>query len=679
MMHFANPYFLFGLFALIIPVIIHLFNFRRHTIFYFSNTRFLKELKQQTNKQSRIRKLILLSLRLLALAALIVAVARPYIQKENRQLSSNATTCIAIYVDNSFSMENTALQGNLLDEAKEKARAIADAYRESDKYMLITNDLEAQHQQFLSRDDFKELLDAVQISSVSQNMTAIYAYVLRDMNRQNTENKLLYFISDFQLTTSDFDDIKLNDALTVYLTPLKANTINNVYIDSLWLSSPAPKFNQQASIHAVIRNSSENDIEKLPVKLFINTNQKALTSVDIAKGGFAEIQLNFTIEEKVIQNGYIEIADYPITFDDKLYFSLSATAQSRIISIVENAENPYLKALFASDSSILYLVSNNKNIDYGTLNQQDLIILEQGETIASGLMQELVQYVKQGGNLVLLPSADVTTYSNDLNAALGISSFGKINTEKTEVASLNLQHILYKNVFEKYPDNINLPVVLQHIELSKELKGNKETAIQLENGDDLLASYQVGEGTVFLLTVGLDDKFSNLQRHAIFVPSLYNMSLMNRQNQIYYTIGKNNSINLRNLSLSGDNVPEIKNENTSFIPEIVHNLQGIQLFVHNQIKDAGNYLLWSNDSLWMGLSFNYNRSESDMHFWDIEQLQSYIASSPLDNLKLLDIQSKSAAAIAHQINHFGTPLHLLFLLFTLLFLLAEAILLRIWK
>ena len=91
-MQFVNPYFLFGLFALAIPIIVHLFNFRKYKLFYFSNTRFLQELQQKTNKQSRLRKLIILSLRLLAIAALVLAFARPYIPTKESETTNAGVT-----------------------------------------------------------------------------------------------------------------------------------------------------------------------------------------------------------------------------------------------------------------------------------------------------------------------------------------------------------------------------------------------------------------------------------------------------------------------------------------------------------------------------------------------------------------------------------------------------------
>jgi hypothetical protein len=676
-MYFSNPYFLIGLIALVLPVIIHLFNFRRYKIFYFSNTRFLQELKQQTNKQSKIRKLIILSLRMLAITTLVFAFARPYIRRNDAPLMGSSA-CVALYIDNSFSMENTAVNGNLLDEAKQKALSIVNAYRGSDKYMLITNDLKAKHQQFLSRDDFKDALESVQISAATKDISEIYAYCLRDMNRQNTAAKFLYLISDYQTSTSSLNNLQLDNGLSTYIIPLQANKISNVYIDTLWLNSPSPKFGQQASIHAVIRNISDNDVEKLPVKLFINNSQKALASIDIAKNGFGEVQLNFMTGNEKIQNGYVEILDYPVVFDDKMYFSLLAADKTHILSIFESSENRYIKALFASDSSVIYQSVGAKNINYSTLKEQNLVIFEQNENISSGLVQELVQYVKQGGNLLLLPSPHATSYNNTLNTALYVSTFGNLNTSKTAVSSLNLQHSLYKNVFEKYPENISLPSVFQYFESHKTIINNKEVAIRLENGDDFLVSHRVDEGNVFLLAAGLGDKFSDFQKHAIFVPSLYNMTLGNKQHQIYYNIASTNSIDLPNIYVPSDNILEIKNKKTAFIPEIKRNIQGIQLYVHQQVKDADNYLLWNSDTVLMGLSFNYSRKESDMQFLSVSQIKDYISQHNSNNIKLLDIQNKPNAVIEQQINSYGTPLYALFIILALAALLAEVVLLRIW-
>ncbi len=80
-MHFIHPWYLTGLLALAIPIIIHLFNFHRYKKIYFTNVRFLEVLQTETRRTSRLRNIILLLLRMLFITAVVLAFAQPYFGK----------------------------------------------------------------------------------------------------------------------------------------------------------------------------------------------------------------------------------------------------------------------------------------------------------------------------------------------------------------------------------------------------------------------------------------------------------------------------------------------------------------------------------------------------------------------------------------------------------------------
>ena len=63
MIQFNNPKILYVLFALLIPILVHLFQLRKFQKTEFTNVKFLKEISLQTRKSSQIKKwLILLTL-----------------------------------------------------------------------------------------------------------------------------------------------------------------------------------------------------------------------------------------------------------------------------------------------------------------------------------------------------------------------------------------------------------------------------------------------------------------------------------------------------------------------------------------------------------------------------------------------------------------------------------------
>ena len=74
-MQFKYPELLYALFLLLIPILIHLFQLRRFQKVSFTNVSFLKKVSMQTRKSSQIKKWLILLLRLLAIAAIVIAFA----------------------------------------------------------------------------------------------------------------------------------------------------------------------------------------------------------------------------------------------------------------------------------------------------------------------------------------------------------------------------------------------------------------------------------------------------------------------------------------------------------------------------------------------------------------------------------------------------------------------------
>ena len=120
-MNFVYPYFLYALTAIAIPIIIHLFNFRRYRKIYFTNVKFLKEIKHETQSRSQLRHLLVLLARILAITALVFAFAQPYIPV-NKSVITQGGRIISIYIDNSFSMDATDAHSSLFEQAKKKDR-----------------------------------------------------------------------------------------------------------------------------------------------------------------------------------------------------------------------------------------------------------------------------------------------------------------------------------------------------------------------------------------------------------------------------------------------------------------------------------------------------------------------------------------------------------------------------
>lgn len=687
-MQFVNPLYLFGLLAIAIPVIIHLFNFRRFRKVYFSNVRFLQELKQQTQKQSQLRHLLILAMRIIAIAALVMAFAQPYIPFSDRQLKMASRNEVSIFVDNSFSMEATGTNGTLLDESKQKAREIASAYKSTDLFQLLTCDFEGRHQRLVTRDEFLTMLDEVRTSPSVHSFSEIVRRQYDLLKNETSSRRNAYIISDFQKSSYSSIDILQDSAINTYLVPLKSTASANLYIDSCWFDQPTQQPGKTSLLKARIWNKSDNDLEKIPLKLLINNQQKSVSSIDIKAGMSTTVQLPFTVHQAGPQHGMLQVTDYPVTYDDKFYFSFDVLSSINVLAINGGSENRYLNALYGQDSTVRLSNMNERSIDYSRLSQFDLIILNEIPIISSGLAEEIKRYVSNGGTILFLPAvnAELNSYNNFLSSVKS-PTYQQLDTADTKVTRLSEDSYLFRDVFERQQgkqvvaSNTDLPKVSKYYPIVFSSAMLTAPLMGMLNNREFLTLTISGMGQVLQFTVPLDPAFSNFPQQALFVPVLYNIALISHpSHQLYNFIGDQKGILIGTSFPLGDKIYKIKMLDSDFemIPQINTAGNMVNIFVGNQIPMAGNFELINEKNVITSLAFNYNRGESDLKCNSISDLQSVLDKSHLTTFTILKTGQKPLNEVIARINS-GTQLWKYFIWLALMMLLAEILLIRFFK
>ncbi len=682
-MSFLNPFFLFGLFAVAIPVIIHLFNFRKYKKVFFTNVRFLKEVKQETQKKSQLRHLIILAMRIMAIASLVFAFAQPYIPLSKQSTNPKAVNYISIYVDNSFSMQAEGSKGNLLEEAKSKAGEIAAAYRGADHFQLITNDFEARHCQFVNREEFTAFLREVDFTPVQRNLQDVIRRQAESYSESKGSSHIAYIISDFQKSTSLLQQLHPDTAFTYNLVPVKANKTRNLCIDSCWFESPVHFSGQKVKLFVSVKNNSDEIMEKVPLKLMINNTQKAVSSFDIAPNSSAGSVITYIDKEPGIHYGMLEIMDSPMVFDDKFYFAYDILPSVPVLCINGGQSNIFLNSLLAEDSAFVFRNVSVTQVDYNSLSSNNLIILNELNEISSGLSQELQKFVNNGGHLLVIPAENIKTENyKAFLSSIGSNYYTVLNRTTQKIAEVNLHNPVYWDVFESMPQNIDLPQVQSYYSLSRISRTSQDFLMKLQNGEPFLNMQDCGKGRVYLLSVPLQSIFSNFPKHALFVPTIYKIAMMSRsQADLYYTIGKDEMIDVPSIIKSEkDMVLKLKNKNgkSEIIPELNNYYGRITMMMHNQIRDNGNYSLLRGKTEIEGLAFNYSKTESEMKCFTTDEINSFIDKNQLKNTQLVQGKTKSLTSIVTEMNQ-GKKLWKTFVLLTLLFLAIEVLFLRLWK
>ncbi|MBD1362760.1 BatA domain-containing protein [Mucilaginibacter sp. ZT4R22] len=672
-MHFLYPAFLFALFTLAIPILVHLFNFRRYKKVYFSNVQFLKEVQEQQASRRNIKERLILAARMLTLAFLVFAFARPFIPGKD-SADAGKQQLVSIFVDNSYSMQTLNREGSLLDEAKQKARQIASAYSINDRFQLLTQGFEGKHQRLLNRDEFNDAVNAVKISPQSRSIAQITARQQSLLGMTAGAVKHSYIISDFQKNISGNADAAKSD-IAVNLVQLKANELPNVAVDSVWLLNATHRPGESEKLMVRLRNYAGKSAEKIPLKLLINGVQKSLGSFTVAAGASQVDTLAFSGLTAGWQRGEIQLQDNPVTFDNSFYFTFNVNSKLPVLLVDGGTPNRYLNAVFAADPFFSIKRTQDGNVDYAALSTYPLIVLSDIDNVSAGLAQQLKTYVNKGGTLMVFPSAEAELLSyRAFLQPMGAAYPGKIVTEANKVSGLNLQSQVFKNIFESFPQNPDLPMVKKYYTLSGNTK-QAESLMKLQTGQSLWEGYSLGKGKLYVAAVALNEDFSNLPVHALFVPVMFRVALLSGHDQsLFYTLGSNQAIETVPLQSTEKQVVKLVRGNESIIPDVKQQEGSTVLYLPGQLNQTGIYDLKKQDSTAAVLAFNDNRSESDL---------SYLNSNDL--AKLLPQKSNFIAGDKFNVNNINTAensglqLWKLCIILALIFLAAETLLIRFYK
>ena len=676
-MQFLYPAFLLALLALAIPLIIHLFYFRRFKKVYFTNVRFLKEVKEETSARRRLRNLLVMLMRMLAIAALVFAFAQLFIPKKDSEVKQGEKA-VSVFIDNSFSMKAESQDVALLDKAKQRAREIVQAYTPEDRFQILTHDLEGRHQHLLSKEDALTLIDEVQESPAVQPLSRILSRQKQALTSGESEQHTAYIVSDFQRNICDFSNFK-DTTLQTFLVPLQAVQERNISIDSCYFVAPAQVINQTNTLIIQLTNHSDQGAENIRLAMQHEGQEKPIGNLSIPAGETVFDTANITVLRSGWHEVILQITDYPIQFDDKYYLTFHVAEQINVLSINKQTSNKYVDAALKGISYFNLTNLGNQNLDYSKFPDYQLIIVNDLDVISSGLTSELQQYVQNGGNILVFPGdkANLDSYAGFLRS-FRANTLGKFDKQKRAVSGINTEEFIFKDVFEGSRRNLKLPATLANYPISGFNRGAGEVLLRYRDGDAFMTKYQYEQGHLYLCAAPLNEDYSDLVRNAeVFVPMLYKMALSKAQNdKIAYIIGTDELLETENRSTGAESLYRLRGKPGEFIPERRNLGNKVLLNLNNMVKESGVYdLLLKDNEPMHKYAFNYNRRESSQDYFSSDDLKNEVSN----NIQIIDGTNVTELTPLIGERSRGTQLWWWCVVFALIFLAIEGLLLRFWK
>lgn len=664
-MSFLYPSFLWALGVLSIPILIHLFNFRRTTKVFFSSTRFLKHVKEVTVARRKLKHYLILASRLLFLLFLVFTFAQPIIPA-HEQVGSNRN--IVLYLDNSQSMSAQAgekIRG--LDHAVRMAESIVETFPPDTHYKLITNDFAPFSNVYKPKGETLDLLTQLRLSPVSRSFREVYDRIHQDRVTSALE---VFWLSDFQKSTLGGPPTTWDSVSRFHLVPVALEPFANVFVDSAYLENPFAARGERNVLVVKMQNDGNQDVEQLNLKLTVNEIQSATASVDIPKKGFREARFDLATGLSGYNEARVSFNDYPISFDNEFFLALNFTDKINVVELRRSARPTVIQNVFGNKQVFNFQGYSVDNFNYSMLEQADLVVVNGLPVVSTSLSGALRTYLSRSGVILLIPAvdADLDSYQRFTGRTLQINK----NSKPEELSKPDFSNPFFDHVFEERSVSMAMPRATPYLQWG----ADRSAILRFRNDQPFLSAFNQG-GKMFLLASALEAEQTDFYNHALFVPVMYRLAASGKKEEkrLYYTL-RENFISLRADSLSGEEPLRLAGAQ-----EVVP----AQRLVGNRVVfdlpkfsiAQGFYRVMNQRDTLDLIAFNLDKSESLMDQFKGEEVKKIMG----DHANIRIFEAGSAEAFSNEIKarYLGTPLWKYALTLALLFLLAEVLLIRFLK
>ena len=690
-MQFVHPEVLWALSALTLPVLVHLFSFRRHRKVQFSQTAFLKEVRQESRSRNRIRHWLVLLMRLLALACIILAFAEPIRVASAGDAESGAKT-VSIYLDTSPSMQLEGSNGPLLEASKSGALALVESHGPTDRFHVFTSAFDTEDRRLRSREEALERIAAIRPGHAAPAIGDVLRHQQDVLSESGPGRTGAYLFTDLQASShriAPATSSLVDSALSVRFVTQPVQPRVNVRIDSAWFDTPMRLTGRSEVLHVRIFHDAQRPVDDLPLSLDINGRRAAIGSFGLRPGLPTDTVLRFRHEESGPVHAVIRTDDAPVTFDDDLHLGYDVADRVRIVLVQGRdagaGEQVALQRLFGDAALHDVITVPAEALDYDALATSDLIVLQGVRSPSSGLMSAILRETAAGKSAFLIPTPESLGEGwSELLIGLGSNGAGDWLAlgEPARLGTLHDQHPLFEGVFSRKPERVDLPSARGWY--SRPRPGTRERRLlSFSDGRPFLTAGTHGQGRFYWSSTPLASEWTNLAQHALLVPMALRMAETSRASGIQqFPSGEDRDILLPARQASTADGWSLRNTAAGAGSELLSTMAtpgGIRAALPLRDLPPGSYdilrTLGDSAETVMAIGVNPVRSESQLATLDPETWRQALVTAGWRNADVVSAEVQDLVAAVEVLDD-GAPLWYGLIALALLFLLIEMMLLK---
>lgn len=674
-MTFLTPSVLWFLGAVSIPILIHLLSRLRINKVEFSTVRFIKQLETSSIRKMQIQKILLLLLRILALASLVLMMAQPVTQGfMPGWLAAEQDARLVMIIDNSASMTVKDGKKTFLDRSKNETMTLVPLFKDETQITIAqtcppkvvftgrSNDPGL-------RTSVKSIEPTASYDNIWQNINGL----LRDKTIIEPIKECVIFSDLMHVPDSSFSSGigNLDDWKFYFIQP--GPIYDNLAVKDVSSINRIKTLNQLVKLDTRIQNTGTLQKPNVPLELLFNNQRVGQVVSEFDPGKEKKFLFQAYPAEVGIVEGRIILPKDDYELDNSWYVSMPIMEQIRCGIIGATAEDITILEMIlrAIDPENQFLTIESRiqpGLNRLFLDDIDVAVIHNPQGLTEDGVKDLNTFLKEGGGVVwfqgdpegrefhpdLFKKTGFPNPESLVNAGQGFFST-RIAGEHSDL----LQNIQVRNLEKE------LPEIFTYVKTS--LESNHETHWTMNNGDPLLLEFSKGSGTVFYFSTLLDLRWNDLPVRGIVVPLMYRLMILTGTDEINTAavlINESKWIPVEESKFRNKwEVVSPSGKTEMIVPE--YDREGITISVTDEL---GIYQVYSNGEFFTSFPTRLHYQEYIQPRIGQKDIESIL---PKNQTRWLTIQDKFAAVFSE--TRQGKSLWKLFLLAAMIFLLAETI------
>jgi hypothetical protein len=485
-------YFFWFLLFLAVPIVVHLFNFRRAKKILFTNVRFVRKVSTETKSKTRLKHFLILGSRILSFIFLLLAFFLSLVIFESGELELSDSFGL-IYLDNS----NSSIGDDVNDE-KQFIEELILSQKPNEGY-LLTNDFSGFSGNERTKAEIIQQLGDLSVSSMSRPINEV-------LNRLQNINQT-YLISDFQdIESDDLVSIKSDSTRNYILVVNEKSVLRNAYVDSVWLEKDLDNYSNMI-VNCQIGHTA-NFIEGSVVVKFIDNDNNQISSIVVSMD--SDLTISFSLPQNFNNPKFrIQISGDDVEFDNEFYLMVEKVKKPSIL-VLSASSNKYLLNIFGN-SDLFELNVSSGDIDYELLKQVDLVVVNDFSRLPGGLVSQNIDET----TFLIIPADSIDYLNYKSETGFSFDYLGEADQKEIQIVEGNT---LMKDVYRKIDNTSEFPVAQSVFVIVEP----HEPILKLRQGSTFLGKSNVSN--LYFLTSPLRDNFTTFPNHSIFLPTLYRIA-----------------------------------------------------------------------------------------------------------------------------------------------------------